>query len=103
MENIGIGSKAATFVNYLKKNYLNSLARFPKSMWNHWDNPDERTNNRIEGDNLKMKNLCGAENPQIEKTVDLVRQYERTARNKYLNAKKSTARAPSHRHETANS
>jgi hypothetical protein len=31
--------------------------RFPKSMWNHWDNHDERTNNRVEGDNNKMKNF----------------------------------------------
>ena len=70
-------------------------------MWNHWDNPDERTNNRIEGDNLKIKNFCGAANPQIEKAMGLLHQYERNARDKYLNAKKSTARAPSQRPETA--
>ena len=48
-----------------------------------------------------MKNFCGAANPQTEKAVGLLRQYERTARDKYLNAKKFTARAPSQCPETA--
>ena len=46
---------SSTFVNYLKKKYFNSSARFVKSMWNHSDNPDEPTNNIIEGDNLRWR------------------------------------------------
>jgi hypothetical protein len=56
-------------------------------MWNHWDNHDERTNNRVEGDNNKMKNFCGAADPNIDKAAGLLQMYELDARDKYLNAK----------------
>ena len=29
-------------------------------MWNHFDNEEERTQNRVEGDNNKMRLFCGA-------------------------------------------
>ena len=41
-------------------------------MWNHWDNHNERTNNRVEGDN-------------IDKAVGILQMYELDAREKYLN------------------
>jgi hypothetical protein len=41
-----------------------------------------------------MEKLCGAANQNIDKAFDLLRTYEASARDKYLNAKKSTARAP---------
>ena len=63
-------------------------------MWNHWDNHDERTNNRVEGDNNKMKNFCGAADPNIDKAAGLLQMYELDARDKYLNAKLKNARAP---------
>ena len=47
-------------------------------MWNHWDNNDERTNNRVEGDNLKMKQYCGAADPKIDNASKRLRDcYER--------------------------
>ena len=58
------------------------------------DNHDERTNNRVEGDNKMMKKFCGAADPNIDKAVSLLKQYETTAKDKYNNAKKETARAP---------
>ena len=62
--------------------------------WNHQDNHDERTNNRVEGDNNKMKNFCGAADPNIDKAAGLLQMYELDARDKYLNAKLKNARAP---------
>ena len=59
-------------------------------MWNHFDNHDERTNNRVEGDNGKMKLFCGASDPKMDKAVGLLQQYEVTACDKYNNAKKIT-------------
>ena len=70
-------------------------------MWNHWDNHDERSNKGVEGDNFKMKSFCDAADPQIHKTVGVLRQYEKTDKDKYLNAKKPNARAPSQRPETS--
>ena len=58
----------------------------------HYDNDDDRSN--VEGYNLMMEKLCGAANQNIDKAFDLLRTYEASARDKYLNAKKSTARAP---------
>ena len=63
-------------------------------MWNHFDNHHERTNNRVEGDNNRMKLFCGAVDPKIDKAVTLLQQYESTASDKYENAKKADARAP---------
>jgi hypothetical protein len=42
-------------------------------MWNHYDTVYERTNNRVEGDNNKMKNFCGAANPRIDKAIRLLK------------------------------
>ena len=53
-------------------------------MWNHLDNHDERTNNRVEGDKNKMKHFCGAADPNIDKAVSLLQMYELDARDKYL-------------------
>ena len=53
-------SKGPELVEYFKKTYLNRDSRFSLLMWNHYDNYDERTNNRVEGDNNKMKLFCDA-------------------------------------------
>jgi len=50
-----------------------------------------RLENRIEGDNARMKCFCGAANPNIDKAVGLLITYdEASARDKYENAKKKT-------------
>ena len=69
-------------------------ARFPISMWNHWNNNDERTNKRVEGDNHKMKQYCGAADPKIDKAISHLRDYETATKDKYFSAKKENAKAP---------
>ena len=98
---IDVRSKGKEFIDYFIKTYLEEGVRFPKSMWNHWDNHDERTNNRVEGDNNKMKNFCGATDPNIDKASGLLQKYELEARDKYLNAKLKNARAPSQKPDVA--
>jgi len=39
-----------------------------------------------------MKLFCGAGNPNIDKAIRLLQQYEATSSYKYRNAKKSTSR-----------
>ncbi len=75
-ENIGL-NKADRFWQYFIKTFFEDS--FPLSMWNQFDNENERTNNRVEGDNLKMKKFCGASNPNIDKAVRLLQQYEATS------------------------
>ena len=41
-----------------------------------------------------MKLFCGAANPNVDKAVRLLQQYETTSSDKYNNAKKSTAKPP---------
>ncbi len=84
-EIIGL-NKADRFWQYFINNFFEGS--FPLSMWNQFDNENERTNNRVEGDNLKMKKFCGASNPNIDKAVRLLQQYEATSTDKYNNAKK---------------
>ena len=99
-----VRSKGKEFIDYFKKTYLDAGVRFPKSIWNHWDNHDDRTNNRVEGDNNRMKNFWGAANPNIDKAAGLsilLQIYELDARDKYLNAKIKNARAPFQKAEVA--
>lgn len=41
------------FLGYFKKTYLNDP--FPITLWNQFDNDGDRTNDRVEGENAKMK------------------------------------------------
>ena len=70
---------------------MNTEFRHPKSMWNHWDNHGDRTNNRVEGDSNKMKFFCGAADPKIDKVIGLLQQYETTCKDKHVNVKKASA------------
>ena len=68
-KHIILRSKGSEFFEYFRTNYLNQDARFPISMWNHWDNHGERTNNRVEEYNTRMTNYCGAADPKIDKAA----------------------------------
>jgi len=50
---LSIRSRGKDFLNYVENTYLKQNCRFPKEMWNHFDNHHERTNNRVDGDNNK--------------------------------------------------
>jgi hypothetical protein len=89
---LSIRSRGRDFLTYFENAYLKESCRFPKEMWNHFDNHHERTNNRVEGDNNRMKLFCGAAEPKIDKAVTLLQQYESTASDKYENAKKAGVR-----------
>ena len=41
------------YLKYFEKTYMGSL--FLVDTWNHFSNPDDRTNNRVESYNLKMR------------------------------------------------
>ena len=82
--------KGKDFLKYFVKNYFDG--EFPVVMWNHFDTVGDRTNNRVEGDNTKMKSYCGAADPKIHKACHLLRLYESTAFDKYYNAKKPNSK-----------
>jgi hypothetical protein len=85
-------AKARRYWQYFNDTYL--VGQFPETMWSHFDTEHDRTNNRVEGDNNKMKLYCGAANPKIEKAIGLLKIYKASSAEKYHNAKKSTAHHP---------
>ncbi len=87
-----IGDNGRRFAEYVLDNYFEGA--FPQELWNHFDTVGERTINRVEGDNNRMKKFCGSANPDIGKAVDLLRLHEQTAALKFKNAMKANAKAP---------
>ncbi len=72
------------------------VGNFPHKLWNHYDTVAlklDKTTNRNEGNNFKMKKYCGAADPDMDKSVKQIKTFEVSARNKYENATKSNAKA----------
>jgi hypothetical protein len=44
------------FLDYVTINYVDKPL-FPIEYWNHWDNEDDWTNNKVEGYNQKLNNF----------------------------------------------
>ena len=42
-------SKGKDFLTYFMNTYKSQGCQFPVTMWNHFDNNHDRTNNRVEG------------------------------------------------------
>ena len=74
--------KLPSFIEYFSSTYMESNV-FPISVWNHFKTEDERTNNRLEGDNFGMNDCCGAAHPDMDKAVKLLQLYESKAEDKY--------------------
>jgi hypothetical protein len=67
--------------------------------WNHFDNQDDRTNNRVESFNLSMKKFVGSARPDIYKAVKALKGFETTATANYNLAKLLDARPKLSRRE----
>ena len=70
-------SKGKDFLTYFMNTYKSQGCQFAVTM-NHFDNNHDRTNNRVEGDNNKIKLHCGAAEPKIDKAVELLQTWEVT-------------------------
>jgi len=65
---------------------------FPIDTWNHFENKDDRTNNRVESYNLSMKKFVSAAHPDIHKAVKALKGFETTATANFNLAKMPDAR-----------
>ena len=72
---------------------------FPVDTWNHFSNPDDRTNNKVDSYNLKIRKFVSAAQPEINKAVNAPKGFETAATNTYLRAKLKDARANPSRRE----
>ena len=55
--------KLQGFTEYVINNYFEGS--FPQKYWNHFLTIGNRTNNHVEGYNLKLKKFIGAKSPNI--------------------------------------
>ena len=46
--------KLRLFVNYFESTWISRDSKFPKEMWNHYETIGLRSNNHVEGYNLKF-------------------------------------------------
>ncbi len=62
---------------------------FPADFWNHYDTTGmPQTNNNIEAYNFKLKKYIGIAHPNINKSLDVFRELEVEANQKYVSALK---------------
>ena len=61
---------------------------FPIELWNHFKTQYERTNNRAEGYNSKLKKFMSSAKPQISKAVAFLKSEDNEASLKYFKALK---------------
>ncbi len=81
---------ADKFLKYFEKTYMSDT--FPIDTWNHFENKDDRTNNRVESYNLSMKKFVSAAHPDIHKAVKALKGFETTATANFNLAKMPDAR-----------
>jgi hypothetical protein len=63
------------FLDYLTTNWIEQ--GISKTIWNHWDNIGERTNNNNEAYNLRINKKCGnAPHPNIWHFTELIQHEE---------------------------
>ena len=65
------------FLDYITINYVDDPL-FPIEYWNHWDNEDDRTNNKVEGYNHKLNNFLNT-HPNIWKFIMKIKSEETTS------------------------
>ena len=82
------------FLDYLTINYIDSSSYlFPIDYWNHYDNPGARTNNYLEGYNLKMEKYINAK-PNIWKFIIKIKTEETEASLKFVRLNNDSFRPP---------
>ena len=83
----------AIFFDYILLNYIENDGKsplFPKEIWNHYnDDNGPRTNNHIEGYNLKLNNYVKT-HPNIWKFITKIQSEETTASLKYIRIENNT-------------
>ena len=63
--------KITKFLDYFVKTYFESNI-FPVEFWNHFETDSSpRTNNNVEGFNLKLKEFVGAAHPNLQKAIEV--------------------------------
>ena len=67
-------AKLDGFCKYIVDNYFEGS--FPMKYWNHFLTVGNRTNNHVEGYNLKLRKWIGAKSPNIYKAINLFQKEE---------------------------
>lgn len=88
---------AIAFKNYVYTTWISDTARFPKSIWNHYDNSGSRTNNHLEGLHNGLNLDVGKHNPRLFLLIYVLKKrndiYEKELRDLELGANPQPQRA----------
>ena len=88
------------FLDYFARTYMNSRL-FNPEFFNHFDTVGTpRTNNNVEGYNLKLKKFVGAANPHIYKAIKVFQREELAGHYKYVHANAGKSPPPRKRLDT---
>ncbi|CAF0829701.1 unnamed protein product [Brachionus calyciflorus] len=77
-------NKLDEFLEYFVNTYFEG--QLEMDLWNHFDTEGPRTNNDIEGYNLKLKNHVSRAHPDIYKSIEVFQVQETTSFVKYKHA-----------------
>lgn len=76
------------FSDYFVTTYLDNVtSRFPRMMWNHWNNMSQdsvRTNNSLESWHKNLKGLVGSAHPNIFKIVTKLKEEQKRVETEIL-------------------
>ena len=70
-------ARVGEFLDYFNNTYFEG--KFPTQFWNHYDTIGPRTNNHLEGYNLKIKKTVSVSHPDIFKAITILQNEEVTA------------------------
>jgi hypothetical protein len=77
------------WLDYVKSTYIvptdGTTVFFPFEVWSHGTTEGERTNNRVEGDNGRMKMFCKSAHPDINTAVNQIEKNLTTTIDKFNN------------------
>ena len=68
--------KLRLFVNYFESTWIGRDSKFPKDMWNHYETIGPRSNNHVEGYNLKFNRYVETIHPNVYKLIQDMRDQE---------------------------
>ncbi|XP_053205847.1 uncharacterized protein LOC128390194 [Panonychus citri] len=64
------------FLDYFERTYLINDARFPKEIWNHFDDRDPRTNNHVEGWHSALNKTVGRHHANIYQFIETIIKHQ---------------------------
>lgn len=90
------------FLDYFEHTYLFNDARFPKEIWNHFDDRDPRTNNHVEGWHSALNKAVGRHHANIYQFIETIIKQQNNYEVQILIASNGTRPKPNKKYAAIN-